>query len=270
MLITKILLGILCVILVLAIIGLLISVLKTNDKKEQDGIYGAMAVCIVVFILSYNYITGGGSNKEVNKKEDTNSSVDHVSKNSSTSENNGNAKKYNTETGKWEDVSIVSNSKVNIKLNVDNFKERFNQIAEDTVLGDDGYFLKNFEIKDGPVKNGFYSRLTPGIEVMGSLNKSNDLINDLVILLYEDGSVDTGPYNLATIESVINVIDSSLSHEERLEILEKLHMLEGMAETLDSSGKTFRFERNKKLYVMKYETTGEYESLMEFWVEVGK
>ncbi|SLL19732.1 Uncharacterised protein [Mycobacteroides abscessus subsp. abscessus] len=270
MLIIKILLGILCVILVLAFIGLLISIFKTNDKKEQEGIYGGMAVCVVVFILSYNYITGGGSDKGVTMKEDTNSPVEKVSTNSSTSDDKENAKKYNTETGEWEDISIGSKSEANLELNIDNFKEKFNQAAQDTVLGDDGYFLGEFEIKDGSVNNGFYSRLTPAIEVMGSLNKSNELIKDLVILLYEDGSVDTGPYNLATIESVINIIDPSQDHEERLEILENLNMLDGMASILDSDGKTYRFEKNNKLYVTEYKTTGEYESRMEFWIEVSK
>ncbi len=83
MIVTKILLGILCVILVLVFIGLLIGVFKTNDKKEQEGIYRGMAVCVVVFILSYNYITGGGSDQEVTMKEDTNRSVEEVSANES-------------------------------------------------------------------------------------------------------------------------------------------------------------------------------------------
>jgi hypothetical protein len=99
MLIIKILLGILCIILVLAFIGLLISVFKTNDKKEQEGIYGGMAVCVVVFILSYNYITGGGSDKEVTKKEDTNNSVEEVSNNAVTNES--------------EDVTVVNENEDN-------------------------------------------------------------------------------------------------------------------------------------------------------------
>lgn len=86
MIVTKILLGILCVILVLVFLGLLISVFKTNDKKEQEGIYTGMAVCIVVFILSFNYITGGGSDKEVTGKEDTNRPVEEVRANESGNE----------------------------------------------------------------------------------------------------------------------------------------------------------------------------------------
>lgn len=57
MLAIKLLLGILCVFLVFIGIGLLISIFKSDDKKKDKGLYEGLAVCIILFIFSYNYIT---------------------------------------------------------------------------------------------------------------------------------------------------------------------------------------------------------------------
>lgn len=276
----KILLGLLCVILIIFIIFSLKELFTKGGEKKlaffQTCLYS------VILIIALHYITDAAENNETAVEE-----AEEVASNSSANSSEEESAQTNEESNgqpeeadadeqpaepkreevEEEDDNSTSNGK--IVLDPPTFKEKFNQLIEDTALGDDGHYIEEFQIKEGPINYGAYYKLTPGVELMFSLDKKDHTIKEIMVICIEDGSIDTGPYNLAALETIIHIVDPALTtREERLDILAELELLSGMSAVLNNDGKTLFATKNDYMYSVEYNSVGEFVSRYVFWVDI--
>lgn len=279
----KIMLGILCIILVIFIL------LSLRDFSTERGKFATLfRLCLYTIILipSFNFVIGSDdvsdtaevkeSKKDIpNNNQDSSSNNGEIEKIVENKEHPVNSKvvgkKYDPYTREWTDIYEDASRYTpgDILLDPSMFKEKFNILVENSVLGDDGYFVGDFQFEEGPFNNGAYYKLTPGIEIMLSIDTDRKEIKEIMIVCIEDGSIDTGPYNLATLESVIHIIDPTLkSREERLNILDELGLMSGMSTVLNNDGRTLFARKNDIMYSVEYEKIGEFASRYVFWVDI--
>lgn len=132
-----------------------------------------------------------------------------------------------------------------LNLSPDEFKDRFNQAAQNSNMK-----IANINIENGDVQNTFNNRITNNINVVGVINKSDNSVRNLIMIGAGDGTPQSGADVLIAMGLLIASANPELIPEERFKILQDIGLAK-KGDNLPTKGDLIRHGRKYSFNVSK-------------------
>lgn len=107
-------------------------------------------------------------------------------------------------------------------LSVDDFKEAFNRYC---TSNDIDMVIYDIEVQHGEVYNTFQCMFSKNLGLVGTVNKSDASLRELLMVGSGNGTIESGAEILLCMASIIATVDPALKPSERGQIIKKLGML---------------------------------------------
>ncbi|MGA9289682.1 MAG: hypothetical protein WBV93_15220, partial [Anaerobacillus sp.] len=92
--------------------------------------------------------------------------------------------------------------------------------------------IDNLEVSDGDVQGSFQAMLNQNIAVIGTVNKADDSVRDVLIMAQGDGTPSSGANMMISFGLLVNATNPSLSADERGQVFRDLGILDEGADLL--------------------------------------
>lgn len=121
-----------------------------------------------------------------------------------------------------------------LDMTPEEFQQRFNEAA---VRVDSDFHIDTIDITAGEVQDVFQNMLTDNIGLLGTINKTDGSIRDIMIMAQGDGTFQSGVDIILAIGTIITTINPEFTPDERGQVLTDLGLLDENADitNLDSS-----------------------------------
>ncbi|GIM45921.1 hypothetical protein DNHGIG_14700 [Collibacillus ludicampi] len=198
---------------VLGSIGSIMAVIKPKNEQDKANSKSAIIGGLVIAAIGWFIIPSSSS-----------TAVE------STSSPSQQAAGPNSETKDIKDKSTqnekndAEKTAYSIGMNPEQFKVSFNQQAQ--AFGA-SFRINSLEIDEGPVQNSFKYMLNDHLGLVGSINKKDGSIRDVMLLGQGDGTLKSGLDILGGMGALIAATNPSLPPEERGQILKDLGITKG-------------------------------------------
>lgn len=124
-----------------------------------------------------------------------------------------------------------------IGMTPEEFKEAFNAAAKEF---DSNFRIGNITVEDGPVQDTFTVHLTDHLAIVGSVNKADGSVRDVLIMGQGDGSLSSGLDIMVAMGILIAATNPELTPEERGKVLEDLGLFDDTVDLTDHTASTIR------------------------------
>lgn len=121
-----------------------------------------------------------------------------------------------------------------LDMTPEEFQQRFNEAA---VRVESDFHIDTMDITAGEVQDVFQSMLTDNIGLLGTINKTDGSLRDIMIMAQGDGTFQSGVDIILAIGTIIATTNPELAPKERGQVLTDLGLLDENTDitNLDSS-----------------------------------
>ncbi|MDQ0484002.1 hypothetical protein [Guptibacillus hwajinpoensis] len=117
-------------------------------------------------------------------------------------------------------------------MTANEFKSEWNGAVNSLDISDSMFQIDNLEVSNGDVQGSFQKMLNQNIAVIGTINKADDSVRDVMILAQGDGTPSSGANMMISFGLLINATNPSLSADQRGQVFHDLGILDEGADLL--------------------------------------
>ncbi len=110
-----------------------------------------------------------------------------------------------------------------LDMTLEVFQQRFNDAAAGV---DANFSINNLEIEKGEVQDSFHTMLTDNIGLLGTVNKADGTVRDVMIMGQGDGSLQSGVDIIIAIGTIIATVHPEFTPEKRGQVLTDLGLFD--------------------------------------------
>lgn len=117
----------------------------------------------------------------------------------------------------------------------DDFKDAFNK---ESATNDFDLTIDDLNVKEGEVQNSFQYMFTDHLGILGSIDKANGKVKDVMMMGSGDGTAKSASNILICIGTLISTVDPTVEPKQRGEILKKLGLFDKKKDIMNLNSKT--------------------------------
>ena len=136
------------------------------------------------------------------------------------------------------EAKLVRQNSKSLFISPEYFKVAFNNFCDANKFK---LLISDIEVKEGDVNNTFTVKLNESVTIVGSIEKSDGSVKELIIIGSGNGTNEAGIKILTGITAAIGSTDASLAPSERGEIVKALGLLN---KKTDISNHKAKYDRN--------------------------
>lgn len=215
--------------------------------------YIGLLLCILLVGCSQEVATKEVEDNVQSEVEDT-SEVETTDETTQDNENEDNVSEQVEEQPSSEQTKEVTRDG-NQSLTPEVFQQQFNELSSE-FIGEDTYVINDIPVEDGEENDSFQINFNENIFLVGIVDDNNE-VSSAMVSMVEDGSVETSPYNIGMVKSMIRIFSPTLTEDEMYTVMEDLYFLTGYSELMDQIGTTWETDVEGVHYSINYSMTDE-------------
>lgn len=200
------------------------KILGFRSKKKWKMVFASIVYLLILFAAVDGFTesdaekaeTAAAEEKKAEEQSKNKTEKEVAAKKKATKEQN----EQEASSEDSEEVEASTNEKIGtLGYTTEEFKEKWNTV--NSQLGST-FPLDNLEVEEGPKQDTFKLLFSKQSAIIGTVNKNEQSVRDVVLVLQGDGTARTATDNLLLMGQLIATTNPSLSPEERAQVLEDL------------------------------------------------